>query len=166
MRVTIRLVAALLAAVALVGADVAAAERSRTAAPPTVIRLISVTTKSSDTDKSPKGPSKGDRSTASSRLVNAVAQFGKPSGATVGSDSGVFTVTSATTIHANGTARLPGGTLRFRGRTVIEDGVFVIPVVSGTGQFVGARGRLLVPVTPAGTKQVVNVYQLTYAAAA
>lgn len=165
-----RLLRALLplaAASLLVGVDVADARSTATAAEgPKVIKLISVTTKAKDTDKPPKGASKGDRTIGASALYNGVDQFGKKAGAPVGSDRSVFVLRDPKTLYASGTATLPGGTLHFQGVAKVQKGVFVIPVVSGTGDFVGAKGSLLIPIVQPGTKIVANMYRLTYQAAA
>jgi hypothetical protein len=157
----------LAAATMLVGVDVASADSSRaSAAGPKEIKLISVTTKVDDTDKPPKGASKGDRTVGASTLYNGVAQFGRKAGAAVGKDRSVFVLRDPKTLYGSGTATLPGGTLHFQGVAKVQDGVFVIPVVSGTGTFVGAKGSLLIPIAKPGTKIVANLYRLTYQAAA
>jgi hypothetical protein len=162
-----RLSLPIVAVLALAGTGTATAASARAAAePPKVIKLVSVSTKTKDTDKPPKGPSRGDRSIGASKLFNGVAQFGRKQGQAVGTDTGVFVLRDLRTLHANGTAKLPGGTLHFQGVAAVKDGVMVIPVVSGTGIFVGAHGALLIPIVKPGTKIVANVYELTYQAAA
>lgn len=158
---------ALAAAVALAMSGTAAARPARTnVQAPTEIRLVSVTTKAKETDRPPKGASKGDRTVGSSALFNGAAQFGKKAGAQVGSDRSVFVLRDKRTLYASGTAKLPGGTLHFQGRAKVQEGVFVIPVVSGTGAFAGATGQLLIPVTKPGTTLVLNVYRITLGPAA
>lgn len=149
--------AAPLAALALTsGADAAA--------PPTTIRLVSVTTSARTTDRPPKGASAGDTVHETSTLLNQVAQFGKPARAVIGSDRAVQRLRlnpRSTTI--DGVATLPGGTLRFRGRvTRSAQGGLVIPVVSGTGRYLGAQGALWI-VASSSAGQALNVYRLTYA---
>lgn len=164
----LRLATVLLALCALPATALAApAAPSRTAAPaPTVIALVSVTTTAKDTDRPPKGASKGDRTVGASTLYNGAAQFGRKAGARVGSDRSVFTLRDPKTLHATGTATLPGGTIHFEGRATVKEGVFVIPVVGGTGTFAGVTGQLLIPIAAPGQTQVQNVYRLTYAPAA
>ena len=158
---------ALAAGVALVATGAAGASTTRAAAvPPKEIKLISVTTKANDTDKPPKGASKGDRTIGASALYNGIDQFGRKAGARVGTDRSIFTLRDAKTLYANGTATLPGGTLHFQGTAKVKKGVFHIPVVSGTGDFTGAKGSLLIPIVEPGTKVVANLYRLTYRAAA
>jgi hypothetical protein len=65
---------ALAAAAALALSAVPAAPA---ASPPKVIKLVSLGTSDTFHDAKPKGPSAGDTDIATSRLVNAVAQFGK-----------------------------------------------------------------------------------------
>ena len=106
------------------------------------VRLIS-TTESSKTlvDRAPKlEASRGDVILVSSLLRNAVAQFGQPKGAFVGSDNVVFTVvTTGRQADVRVETSLPGGTLEARGRTRLGR-LQTYPVTSGTGKFVHARG--------------------------
>lgn len=159
----LRVLLPLAAATALVVSTPAEARPNRAAAEaPKVIKLVSVTTSAKDTDKPPKGASKGDRTVGASALYNGAAQFGKKAGAQVGTDRSVFTLRDARTLYASGTATLPGGTIHFQGVATVQDGALVIPVVSGTGVFAGAQGSLLIPVVDPGTKIVANMYRLTY----
>lgn len=134
------------------------------AAPPTTIRLVSVTTSTRTTDRPPKGVSTGDTVHETSTLINQVAQFGKPARAVVGSDRAVQLLRlkpRSSTI--DGVATLPGGTLRFRGKVARSaQGGIVIPVVSGTGRYLGAQGELWIVAT-SSAGQALNVYRLTYA---
>ncbi len=132
------------------------------ALPPNVIRLVSLTTSSDTTDRPPAGPSAGDSETSTSRLSNAVAQFGKPKGAVVGKDSGTARYGRAGAT-LNLLTRLPGGTLRVRGAIVLLNNAFVAPVVGGTGAFAGARGTLRVTGT-GEPKRALNIYVLEYPA--
>ena len=130
------------------------------AAGPGTISVISITTSSKATDKSPKGPSAGDTYVTTSRLVNAVAQFGRKKGAVVGTDRATTTFSAVRSARIAGTATLPGGTLTVRGRLKEQaDSTFVAPVVSGTGAFKGARGTVTINGTD---KRASNVYKLTY----
>ncbi len=155
--------AALAFGVATAGSNALAAG---TAAPPKEIKLISVTTKANDTDKPPRGASKGDRTIGASTLYNGVDQFGQKAGARVGGDKSVFVLRSTKVLYANGTATLPGGTIHFQGVAKVTNGRFEIPVVSGTGVYAGAHGALLIPLVESGTRIVANVYRLTYGAVA
>jgi hypothetical protein len=132
-----------------------------TAAGPATVAVIAHTTSMRVVDASPKGPSRGDRYIATSRLSNAVAQFGRKRGAVVGIDRSTTTLTGERTARVSGVATLPGGTLRFQGplREETTGGSLVAPVVGGTGVFAGARGT----VTVVGTsRRARNTYRLTY----
>lgn len=133
------------------------------ATPPSVIRVISITTSESSVDKPPRKASAGDRELSTSRLVNARAQFGKPKGAVIGSDRFTMTLTSAKVARVAGVAKLPGGAISFSGRlTAGAAGAVSIPVVGGTGVFAGARGTLTI-FAPTEPKTAVNIYRLAYA---
>jgi len=121
-----------------------------------VVRLTSVTLFNTPYDLAPSGPSAGDRYVVKSRLLNAVAQFGKPKGAVVGSDQGTATLLSKIVVKSVGVARLPGGTIRFQGTGKLGARTS-IPVVGGTGDYAGARGTLAV--ASVGTA-VFNTYTL------
>lgn len=122
------------------------------------IRLISSPSRTTVRDLAPKGaPNKGDSISGTSILRNEVAQFGKPKGTRVGTDSFVFTLTSASRGQIKVTTKLPGGTLRSEGRSLVA-GTPSIPVVGGTGDFAGARGTVEARDLANGTSQ--NVYRL------
>jgi hypothetical protein len=109
-------------------------------APPRSFDLRSVTVSVSKHDVSPKGPSKGDWSATSDRLLNPVAQFGRPAGAVVGSDQARATATSKTTYSVKGTVTLPGGTLILGGPVRPRPGGGAIfQVTGGTGIFAHAH---------------------------
>jgi hypothetical protein len=102
----------------------------------------------------------GDKVQVKNRLRNAVAQFGRPKGALVGSDVQTVTVTSVTPTRARVTVtvRLPGGTLRVAG-TVTSSGQ-ALPVVGGTGDFAGARGTTEIKSLDADGDPALNIYRL------
>ena len=142
------------------------ASGAQAANPPSLIRLISVTTSCTPVDVKPRGARKGDRMTCGSMLLNERAQFGKPKGATVGTDSGLLVYTSARTVRATTEAKLPGGTIATSGAIRPgADGSVVIPVTGGTGVFAGARGTLTIP-RQTQERIALNVYRLTFAAIA
>jgi len=144
-----------------------AAVGSAGAAAPTSIRLISVTTSVKANDRPPKGASAGDTVRETSQLLNEVQQFGKPKLAVVGSDDATSVLSRGLKSSVvNGVARLPGGTLSFGGKPQRNPkGGAVIPVVGGTGDYVGARGTLWI-VNIANPKRTLNIYTLSYATVA
>jgi hypothetical protein len=152
-----RLVAAL--AVALLVPAAAQARATETL----VIKVTSVSVSQKTHDVPPKGlpttASKGDTIVLRDRLLNAANQFGKKTGARVGSDSGTMTYTSSGAARFDGVATLPGGTLTLKGRVYATSDRknMVIPVTGGTGRFKGATGVVLVG---PGTKKALNTYML------
>jgi hypothetical protein len=135
------------------------------ATPPKVIRLVSANlTFRLLVDKPPQGSSKGDTISTTNVLANAVAQFGLAKGAVVGSDAGRTTNVDAVPMTADVLVRLPGGTLRVRGRSRRVGQTRVVPVVGGTGQFKGAIGTLTVQAIP-HSPDLSNVYRLSYSSA-
>jgi hypothetical protein len=123
------------------------------------IQVTSIVVKVTPVDVSPRGTSAGDKVIQRNRLVNTVRQFGKPRGTHVGSDQGTVTWTSPHTERYEGTATLPGGTLRVRGdvRLILGGGIR-IPVVGGTGRYRSATGMLYVS---EGEQRTLNVYRIT-----
>ena len=121
-----------------------------------VIRVRSLSIATVVNDRPPKGPSAGDRYTLRARLTNVVAQFGRKPGATVGSDSSTLRLTSATRAVIHGVAALPGGTITYSGTGRVGSND-PIPVVGGTGRYVGARGTL----TVGDGSSPLNTYRLT-----
>ncbi len=122
------------------------------------IRVTSVLVSMKPIDTKPKGTSKGDRIVYRDTLENAVPQFGKKTGAKVGSDHGTMTFTSAHTARFDGTARLPGGTVRIKGPVrALTSSILQVPVVGGTGRYASAKGTLTVG---PGEKRALNVYEL------
>jgi hypothetical protein len=127
------------------------------------IRLISTTTTYKVlVDRAPKQEiNKGDVLWAKSILRNAIAQFGKPKGAIVGSDISTYTVVSITPGVGDEkvTATLPGGTIRAAGR-VRETRAQTIRVTGGTGTFANASGSGEVRSLNASGDRTLNVYRL------
>lgn len=126
------------------------------------IRLISTATGAELTvDRAPLGEiGVGDVLLASSRLTNAVAQFGKPKGAVVGKDEGTYEALSATKTRVRVTVHLPGGTLRVAGIMAAGARAGRLPVVAGTGAFKGVRGSVEVRNLDGHPLRASNVYRL------
>jgi hypothetical protein len=146
------------AALALAALLVPAAAEAR-AETKLVIKVTSVSVSMKTVDTAPKGKvNKGDKIVYRDNLLNAAAQFGKKKGVKVGTDSGTMSFGNGTATF-DGTARLPGGTLRLKGQVYqAPDGKsLVIPVAGGTGRFAGARGTVLVG---PGAKRSLNTYTL------
>jgi hypothetical protein len=136
--------AARLASLSLVLALPAAA--SDTAAAKSVtIRVFVMPVTRSFTDVAPKTHAlrgeytKGDTSSGTSILRNAVRQFGRPKGARVGTSRFVFTALSPHKARFDGVARFPGGSVHAHGVSKIE-GTPKVAVVGGTGLYAGATG--------------------------
>jgi hypothetical protein len=126
------------------------------------IRLISTTTKYKVlVDRAPKQEiNKGDVLWAKSILRNAIAQFGKPKGAIVGSDISTYTVVSITPgVGDEKVTTLPGGTIRAVGR-IRETLAQTIRVTGGTGTFANASGSGEVRSLNASGDRTLNVYRL------
>lgn len=122
------------------------------------IRLISTVASGRFEDRPPKGrTNKGDVTYVRSTLRNQVAQFGRSRGAVVGSDHAVSTLLSARTALAKVSVKLPGGTLRLRGKVDITRTTGALSVVGGTGAFAGARGTCSVHDLQDSS---INVYRL------
>ncbi|MEI8104883.1 MAG: dirigent protein [Actinomycetes bacterium] len=144
------LAALLLAGVAAAPASAAAHRKSL------VITVKALPIMAVQHDRAPKGLSKGDLFTGRDRLTNMAAQFGKKTGAAVGSDRWTLALTSSSAGVLAGTATFPGGTVSFKGPGRLG-AVARIPVTGGTGAFAGAQGSML-----AGTGQTpLNTYTLT-----
>jgi hypothetical protein len=125
------------------------------------IKVTSVVTKTRSRDTPPKGTSRGDKVEQSGVLLNGAAQFGKQLNARVGTDSATTTVT-ATSMTMNGVAKLPDGTIIFKGEvTVLPDKTVSVPVTGGTGKYADASGTLVVGM---GASQALNTYRLIVAA--
>jgi len=149
----------MLALAAIVAAAPASAASSRSDR--TVIRLVSTATSIQEHDVAPKGTSAGDWVAGNDKLTNAAAQFGKPKGALVGSDRAVFRYVRQGLVTLTGTAKLPDGNIRTKGRVRVRSGSrYVIPVVGGTGHYASARGSVTVTNMSKDGKVTLNVYTL------
>jgi hypothetical protein len=81
---------------------------------------------------------KGDTLRGTETLRNAVRQFDKPEGASVGSDRYVITAVAFEKVRADFIARFPGGTVHAHG--VGKPGTGKVPILGGTGLYAGATG--------------------------
>jgi hypothetical protein len=136
-----------------------AAAGARTSA--TVIRVVSVATAVKTHDEPPKGPSKGDYVVVDDKLTNAVAQFGKKKGALVGTDHAIEKNIGSNRVLVDGVARLPGGTIHFKGELkVASNGIATVAVIGGTGDFESAKGAVAIANLTKDGKTALNVYSL------
>jgi hypothetical protein len=128
----------------------------------TVIRVVSVATAQQVHDAPPKGPSKGDYVVVDDKLTNAAAQFGKKKGALVGTDHAIEKNVGANRVMVDGIARLPGGTIHFKGELKIrQNGIASVAVVGGTGDFQSAKGTVAIANLTKDGKTALNVYTIT-----
>jgi Dirigent-like protein len=152
----------LVVTVATVTALVAALAAPSPARTTKVIRLLSTTTQARYIDRGPKGESPGDAVVSSSRLVNAVAQFGRPKGALVGLDRGTYTLLKDRKTRLDGWATLPGGKIHVRGvARTLGAKASAVAVVGGTGDFASARGTVTVSPVSSKPDPSLNVYRIT-----
>lgn len=82
---------------------------------------------------------KGDTIRGTETLRNAVRQFNKPKGATVGTDRYVITAVASQKISVDFVTTFPGGTLHAHGVGKVGSPPKV-PIVGGTGIYSGATG--------------------------
>jgi hypothetical protein len=114
-------------------------------------------------DHSPKGyPDKGDVVRETSTLRNAVAQFGRPKGAIVGSDVWITTIVIPPFGRADvkATTTVPGGTIRAVGTVTATQTTGSFRVVGGTAKYARARGTLSLRNLNASGSRGVIVYRL------
>jgi hypothetical protein len=124
-----------------------------------VITVRSIATASVPDDRPPAGPSTGDRFLIRDQLLNVTRQFGKKAGAVVGTDAGVFTMTSKTQGTVVGLAVLPGGGIHFHGVIHLKGANAALAVDGGTGRYAHVTGTLIV----GAGKNPLNTYHLTLA---
>ena len=134
----------LLASVALVMALPAAASNAATAKSLTIRVFVKRVTQSIK-DVPPRTfrlaheYTKGDTIRGMDGLRNAVRQFNKPNGASVGTDRYVFTAVAWQKVSVDFVARFPGGTVHAHGEGKIGSKP-ELPIVGGTGLYAGASG--------------------------
>lgn len=123
--------------------------------------LTSLTTVTQAHDTAPKGKAnKGDSIDFKDLLIATGNQLGKKKGKPVGYDAGTVLYTSATSQKIEGVTTFPGfGTVTFAGKMITaKDGTTTIPIVSGTNQFKGVKGTLVIG---NGDQKAPNTYVLT-----
>ena len=105
-------------------------------------------------DKAPLGdtPSKGDVIRRTLKLVNSGRQFGKVSGARVGSAVQTYTFTSGRKATVAQLATLPTGTIRTRGIADLQGFQQTWRIVGGTRAFAKARGTFEMTPIPNGSQ--------------
>ena len=136
--------AVLLASVALVMVLPAAASNAATAKSLTIRVFVKRVTQSIK-DVPPRTfrlaheYTKGDTIRGTDGLRNAVRQFNKPNGASVGTDRYVFTAVAWQKVRVDFVARFPGGTVHAHGEGKIGSKP-ELPIVGGTGLYAGATG--------------------------
>ena len=140
MIVTMLRAAVLLATLSLVTALPAAASH---AARSLTIRVYVTEVTQSIKDVPPKTLSgfeytKGDTIRGTEILRNAVRQFGKPTGARVGTDRYAIVAVAYQRVRVDFVTSFPGGTVHAHGEG--KPGSGTVPIVGGTGFYAGATG--------------------------
>ena len=141
----------------------AQAGRRETSATMTIRLIVTAESSSYLIDRAPKGfPNKGDVVQQRSTLRNAVAQFGRPKGAIVGSETWVATVVISPfgKAEVKATTTLPGGTIRAIGAVTAAQTTATFRVVGGTGTYANARGTMSLRNLNAGGSRGLSVYRL------
>jgi hypothetical protein len=152
----------LLASVLLVMALSAAASDAATAKSVTIRVYVKEVTQSIK-DVPPKTfaltreYTKGDTIRGTEILRNAVRQFNKPKGASVGSDRYVITAVAWQKVRVDFVTRFPGGTVHAHGEGKAGSKPEV-PIVGGTGLYAGATGSIEGQHLANGEK--LNIYRL------
>lgn len=153
------------AVVVVAGAGAAALASAATpeaASTPKVIEVISIDVSEKSADVPPKGTSAGDSYTDNTRLVNAVPQFGRAKGLTVGRGYLKLTTTAGKTLKVVMSTTLPGGVIRVNG-PVSTAGTTHAPIVGGSGAYAHVTGTVSfydLPGRPAHKE--LDVYRLVY----
>jgi len=149
--------------VLLLAAASAQAVRQERSATSTIRLIGSAASSRYLVDRAPKGyPNKGDVVRETSTLRNAVAQFGRPKGAIVGSDVWITTIVIPPFGEADVKAEttVPGGTIRAVGTVTATQTTGTFRVVGGTAKYARARGALSLRNLNASGSRAVIVYRL------
>ena len=116
-------------------------------------------------DRAPKGfPNKGDVVRERSTLRNAVAQFGRPKGAIVGSDTWITTIVIAPFSKADvkATTTVPGGTIRAAGTVTAAQTTGTFRVIGGTGKYANVLGTISLRNLTADGSRGLTIYRLRF----
>ena len=100
---------------------------------------------------------KGDTIRGTEILRNAARQFNEPKGANVGTDRYVIIAVAWQKVRVDFVTRFPGGTVHAHGEGKIGSKPKV-PIVGGTGLYVGATGSI--EGQHLATGQKLNIYRL------
>lgn len=92
-------------------------------------------------------------------VANGIPQFGRATGAVVGTDVATVTRLADGRSRLVGSVTLPDGVIRFAG-TVTRAGASSVRVVGGTGRYLGATGKVIVRDTQT-PGVAINVYSMT-----
>jgi hypothetical protein len=140
---------------AVVAAAAALAVSGASAQGPQALQLLSVQQHQSMIGLGPgEAPIVGARLVFNDVLYNRVAQFGKPSGARVGSADGLCTIVSNHHAQCVVTAHVPNGQMVTLGSIVLRRGLGTdrFAVVGGIGAYSSARGTVTArDITPTKT---------------
>jgi hypothetical protein len=132
-----------LVTIGAVGAAIAASSAS--AQNPQTLRLLSVTQHQSFVGLTPgQAPVVGSRLFFDDAIYNRAAQFGKPSGARVGSAEGTCTIVTMGAAQCFITAHMPNGELLAAGKITLRRGLATnrYAVLGGVGAYSSSRGSV------------------------
>lgn len=165
----VRCVRGLLVVVLVVGIGSAAPAGSAragskdTAATVTIRVLVAAADSRYLVDRAPKEyPNEGDVIREKATLRNAIAQFGRPKGALVGSDTWITTIVVPPFAKADvrATTTLPGGTIRSKGAISVTQTTATFRVLGGAGNYRGARGTIAMRNLNSSGSRGLAVYRL------
>ena len=141
----------------------AQAGRQHTAATLTIRLIVTPADSKYLIDHAPKAyPNKGDVIRETSTLRNAVAQFGRPKGAIVGSDVWITTIVIPPFGKAavKAATSVPGGTIRAVGAVAATQTTDTFRVIGGTGKYAEVRGTIRLRNLNANGSRGLSVYRL------
>jgi hypothetical protein len=130
---------------AAVAAAAALAVSGASAQNPQTLQLLSVTQHQSFVGLTPgQAPVVGSRLFFDDAIYNRAAQFGKPSGARVGSAEGTCTIVTMGAAQCFITAHMPNGELLAAGKITLRRGLAInrYAVLGGVGAYSSSRGSV------------------------